>query len=164
MQSLIIGKGQVGESLHKIIGGELLDRHEEKIADIEILHVCFPYTKGFEDEVNRYYLLYKPKYLVIHSTVPVGTTRSLKGYHSPIRGMHPNLVDSLLTFTKYLAPKNEVLRDYFEGFGIKIYEGDSPEDIEALKLWDTTYYALCIVFEKEVYKYCQENRRDFDIV
>jgi len=35
---------------------------------------------------------------------------------------------------------------------------------ETLKLWDTTYYAWNVVFEKAVWAYCQKRGLDFETV
>jgi len=156
MRSIIIGKGEVGTALSKVLGKDDLEP--------EIIHICFPYSDDFISEVQRYQKLYKPRYTVIHSTVPVGTTTRCKAYHSPIRGVHPHLEEGIRTFVKYLAPKNEELKEYFEKAGIKIKLIDKPENTEALKLWSTTQYGRLIELEKEIHKYCKDNNLDFDIV
>ena len=173
MKSLIIGSGEVGKALHKVLGGEIIDK-EFVIAysgdvppepkQYDIIHICFPYSDDFIKEVKRYQKRYKPLYTVIHSTVPIGTSKHCKAHHSPIRGVHPHLEEGLKTFVKYLAPKSEELKEYFEKAGIKIKLIDKPENTEAGKLWSTTQYGRLIELEKEIYKYCEEKNLDFDIV
>jgi len=172
MKSLIIGKGEVGKGLYRA----LKTTHPTRIRDKEvlpeekrgkkvkfkILHICFPYFKNFEKEVKKYQKRYSPKYTVIHSTVPVGSSRKCKAYHSPIRGQHPNLTKSIKTFVKYLGPKSMVLRVYFELAGIKIKMFEKPETTELLKILSTTYYAWNILFCKEAKKICDEHKLDFD--
>jgi len=171
MNSLIIGGGEVGTALQEVLinhypvwvkGKEPLDLQPS--ISPKIMHICFPYTDEFVSEVERYQELYKPKYTVIHSTVPLGTSRRCKAYHSPIRGVHPHLKEGLLTFIKYLAPKSEELKEYFEKTGIKIKLVDKSENTEALKIWSTTQYGRYIELEKEIYKYCEDNDLDFDLV
>ena len=159
MNSLIIGAGEVGKALHKVIGGDTIPS-----AQYDIIHICFPYSDDFVSEVKRYQELYKPRYTVIHSTVPVGTTTRCKAHHSPIRGVHPHLEEGLRTFIKYLAPANQELKEYFEKAGIKIKLIDRPENTEALKLWSTTQYGRAIELEKEIHKYCEERGLDFNII
>ncbi len=161
MKSLIIGAGQIGTSLHRVIGGKM---HDKTIINdsFDIIHICFPYSKKFIKEVRKYQRAYNPKYTVIHSTAPVGTSTKLGAYHSPVRGVHPNLSESIKTFVKYLAPKSKELKEYFEGFGINIVEMDKPEETEALKIWSTTYYGWNIMFNKILYKWCKKNNLDFN--
>lgn len=156
MRSMIIGKGEVGMALSKILGDDE--------SNPDIIHICFPYSDNFVSEVKRYQKLYKPKYTVIHSTVPVGTSTECKAHHSPIRGVHPHLEEGIRTFVKYLAPKSQELKEYFEKAGIKIKLVDKSENTEALKLWSTTQYKRFIELEKEIYEWCEEKDLDFDVI
>jgi len=167
MLSLIIGAGEVGTALFETLRDKyevyLFDKGFDSIGRVGVLHICFPYSKDFNKEVKRYLKLVRPKYAIIHSTVPVGTSRSLNCYHSPIRGMHPDIVKGLKTFPKYLAPKNNFLKRYFDKVGIKIVEAAKPETTEYLKIMDTTQYGLNIIIEKIMHRYCLENGLDFEI-
>lgn len=167
--TLIIGYGEIGKSLH----GVLKEKYEVHIRDIEdgptldkvyVMHICFPYFKNFVAEVKKYKKKYKPKFTVIHSTVPIKTAKRCKAYYSPVRGIHPHLERSLKTFVKYLAPKNDVLAKYFVDAGIEIELHDSPESLEAMKLYCTTLYGLNIIAEKEIYEFCKKHNLDFDMV
>jgi len=168
MKTLIIGKGEVGQGLYDVLKRvhpvRIRDREEVKLKDVEILHICFPYFKEFEKEVKRYQKKYQPKYTIIHSTVPVGTSRQCQAFHSPVRGMHPNLTEGIKTFVKYLAPQNSFLKKYFELAGIKIQMFKKPETTELLKILDTTYYGWNIVFCKEVKRICDEQDLNFEEV
>lgn len=167
-KTLIIGKGEIGNALFKILDSHydtyIRDRENLDIRGIEVLHICFPYSDKFVEMVQYYQSQYNPKFTVIHSTVPIGTTTKLYAYHSPVRGVHPNLKEGIKTFVKYLAPNSEELKQYFNRAGIKIVMVDKPENTEAQKLWETTQYAWFIVLEKEIYKWCQENNLDFNII
>ena len=168
MKSLIIGRGEIGKSLYnvliKVYDTEIRDLEDLKIDNIEVLHICFPYSKNFIKQVQEYKAEYKPRFTVIHSTVPVGTTRKCGAYHSPIRGIHPYLEKSLKIFVKYLAPKNKELENYFNYAGIPIYPVSKPETTEAMKLYCTTIYGLNIIAEKEMYDFCKKNKLDYKIV
>lgn len=168
MKSLIIGNGEVGAALHKILsaGHEVYSRDIENlnIEGVEVLHICFPYFEGFIQAVKKYKKKYKPKYTVIHSTVPVGTSKKCGAYHSPIRGVHPILDKGIKTFVKYLAPGSKEIKNYFEKCGIKIKENDSSDNTEAAKIFCTAYYGWNIVFEKEVHEFCKKNGLDFNMV
>lgn len=171
MRSLIIGEGEVGKALFNVLIGV----HEIEVFDInhgfhpsksdrpyKIIHICFPYSENFIKYVKEYQTKYKPKYTVIHSTVPVGTSRQCNATHSPIRGIHPNLEDGIKTFVKFLGG-NEAseIADYFRRAGIRVMLFDRQENSEALKLFDTEYYRICIEFAHRVKQYCIEHELSF---
>lgn len=167
--SIIVGFGEVGKSLFSILNKVHTVFHcdlnsSEEFTDVHILHICFPYSKKFISEVRRYQKLYKPEYTIIHSTVKIGTSKKCNAYYSPIRGIHPHLENSLKTFVKYLAPKNDGLAKYFIDAGIQIEQHESIETLEAMKLYCTTLYGLNIIAEKEIWNFCQKHGLDFDIV
>lgn len=172
MQSLIVGNGEVGKSLYNVLGKthEVLIRDKENTkenvfwTDIDILHICFPYFKDFVNEVKCYQDVYQPKYTIIHSTVPIGTSIQCEAFHSPVRGMHPNMEKGLKTFVKYLAPRSDFLKRYFNKAGIKIKFAKKQEDTEAGKIFDTTQYGSAIKIEKIIHKFCKDNNLDFDTV
>ena len=166
--TLIIGAGEIGTALYQVLKKAypnvyLKDIELLELDNIGIMHICFPYSKKFVDYVKQYQKQYKPKYTIIHSTVPIGTTRECKAYHSPVRGVHPHLAKSLKTFVKYLAPYSWHLKRYFEKAGIPIQLVKNPETTEILKLYCTTIYGLNIVIEKELYDLCQKYGLDFNI-
>jgi len=152
--------------LEKVYDTWIKDKEQLDVSGIEILHICYPYSERFVEITKDYIKKYKPKYTVIHSTVPVGITRKCgeNVFHSPVRGIHPDLEGGLKTFVKYLAPVNQELKEYFNRAGIKITMVDEPEITEALKIWSTTYYGWNIIFEKELYKWCQKHNLDFNII
>ena len=157
MESLIIGNGEIGSALHKILGGDVIDKDETGAREYEIIHICFPYFKGFEDEVKKYQDWYRPKYTVIHSTVPVGTSRKCNAINSPCSGIHPFLEEGLRTFPKYLGgEKASEVADYFRRKGFKVYITDKPETTELTKILCTTYYATCIEYTKNVKEQCDK--------
>ena len=166
---IIIGAGEVGTALYQVLKKVhptyIRDiEFDGEIPKIEILHICFPYFKGFEKEVKKYQLLYKPKYTVIHSTVPLDTNKICESYHSPVTGIHPHLAKSLITFTKFLAPKSKFLKEYFEKANIKIKMFKSSRYTEALKIAATTLYGFNIIGEKLIHEWCKDHLLDFNIV
>lgn len=168
--SLIIGNGEVGKSLYDVLGEKykisLRDIGGETNEVFDVVHICFPYSKNFVKEVRRYKKLYKPKYTIIHSTIPVGTTNKcgIGVYYSPVRGVHPNLEKGLKTFIKYLAPFSKDLTEYFFDAGIIISGmATTPETLELAKIMSTTYYGWNIIFQKEMYKLCKKYGVDYDV-
>jgi len=169
MKTLIIGRGEIGTALYNLLSPHYKTYIRDispigELSGVEVLHICFPYSKDFIDQVREYQEEYEPEYTIIHSTVPLGTSRQCDAYYSPVRGLHPNLENSLKTFIKFLAPPSIRLKDYFENAGIPIMLLDKQEEGEALKLWSLVQYGWNIVLEKEIYKWCQEKGLDFNIV
>ena len=167
-KTLIIGRGQIGIALERVLSTShhtwLKDKEQLDLTDVEFLHICYPYSERFVEITKDYIKKYKPKYTIIHSTVPIGTSTKCGAYHSPIRGIHPFLEEGIRTFVKYLAPPNQELKEYFNRAGIKIMEVEKPEITEALKIWSTTAYGWNIILEKEIYKWCQKHNLDFNII
>ena len=168
MKTLIIGKGDVGKALYGILSRKyetyIQDKEMEQGGEFEVIHICFPYSKYFEGDVWDYQEIYRAKYVVIHSTVPVGTTRRCQVFHSPVIGQHPYLEKSLLTFRKYLAPKDNKLKRYFEQAGIKIKQVGKPEETEALKLFLTTCFGISCLEEKTIWNWCLEHGLNYKTI
>jgi len=162
MQSIIIGAGEIGTALHKIIGGEITDVSVGPGGQYDIINICFPYSEGFIEEVKRYQALYNAKHTVIHSTIPVGTSAKLGAIHSPCNGIHPHLEQSLRTFIKFLGGSNDEVNDYFRRAGFKIYTFDKPETTELMKLMCTTFYGVCLEYVKDVKKQCDKYGTPFE--
>lgn len=165
MNTLIVGGGQIGTALQLVLETQypttVIDKFKFSFTEpdkfYDIMHVCFPYGDDFEDEVRRYQLQYKPKYTVIHSTVPPGTSKKLGAIFSPVTGIHPHLKQSLKTFVKHLAgEKASEVADYFRRVGMKVYLFDKAETAELIKVLDTTFYGLCVEFTKEVKRLTKE--------
>lgn len=176
---LIVGyMGEVGRALYDIfyqadynaIAG--IDRNpSEGIQDcsgigdntkFDILHICIPFGPRFEQIVREYQKEFKSKFTVIHSTVPVGTCSKLNAIHSPIRGIHPNLKEGIMTFPKLLGGKDaSKVADAFRRVGMKVILYDKSETTEAAKLFDTEYYRACIEFAQRVKTYCDKQGLSF---
>ncbi len=164
---LIIGYGEVGQALANIIKSDIADLtlSEPQGRGYEVMHISFGYSHKFIAEVKRYQKLYRPKLTIIHSTVPVGTSKKCKSVHSPVRGVHPNLELGLKTFVKYFGGKEaKKAARYFQKAGIKVRCYDGSETTEAIKLWETTQYGWLIMLEKEIYQWCKKNGLDFEEV
>src|SRR5207249_6374775 len=79
--SVVLGLGEVGRPLlevlkraHRVEGVDLPAR--DISGPVEFLHVCYPAEiKEFAVITAGYVKRYRPEVVIIHSTVPVGTTR-----------------------------------------------------------------------------------------
>lgn len=133
MKHLIIGIGEIGNALHKVLsrryevwgqdldfvvnpegqqirakaGSSALEDYLPKGTDV--LHVCLDFhglgRERFVEIVQGYLETHKPKILDVCSTCTPGTTESFGRYacHSTTRGLHPNLESGLLTIVKHVG-------------------------------------------------------------
>ncbi|MBR9702045.1 hypothetical protein GOV13_03925 [Candidatus Pacearchaeota archaeon] len=168
MKTIIIGAGEIGLSLYKIFSKhyktEIIDSDSSLEGEYEVMHVCFPYSDKFVENVKSYKEKYNTKYTIIHSTVPIGTSRKCNAIHSPIEGLHPFLSKSILTFTKYLSGGEAgKIADYFRRANIKIYLVDKQESTELMKIMSTTFYGIQIEFTKEMKRLCEKYDVPFEL-
>ena len=171
MKTLIVGYGEIGKALANVLlPFYTLGIQESMFTEVyakfnpEILHICFGYSDKFVSEVKRYQEKYKPKYTVIHSTVPVGTSRQLNVVFHPIIGQHPNLEKSLLTFKQFFGGKDvHNVIDYFRRVGMNVHIEDDPEPLEIGKLGLTTQYALNVEYVKDLKKQYDKTKSPFSV-
>ncbi|MHC1591783.1 MAG: Rossmann-fold NAD(P)-binding domain-containing protein [Candidatus Helarchaeales archaeon] len=166
---LIIGRGEIGLPLSKILQAESYDiKDGEKTIkkymkeEIKFLHVCFRHSNDFRQQVIEYVKKLNPKCLVIHSTVPSGTTFSLKimlkipCLYSPVRGKHPNMEKDIRKWTKWIAYEREdekwaqLLAEAFEKEGINTRLVEGTKKLELAKIYETTYLGWLITFFQEL--------------
>lgn len=187
VDSLIIGNGQVGSSLEEalckkskkqiILAIDAKDENfEENLRDIRCksLHICFPYSKDFVRDTIRYISVTYPSLCIIHSSIAVGTTKKIlkeeegKLYvvHSPVRGQHPVLTESLLYFIKYIGTDSKPAFDAAkkEMSNFKVEWIKNPDATELGKLLDTSYYGICISWHREMKRLCKEFKVDYEEV
>jgi hypothetical protein len=165
------GLGQVGSAIVSLLEDKrrrvyILDSAEEmeapKNVAYDFLHVCIPYGDDFVRQVKRQVLSYNPRFVVVHSTVPVGTTRSIGSYaaHSPVRGQHPNLKDGILKFTKYVGAHNEKTRSavvtHLRELGIQAEAWSKAEDTELMKGLCLSRYLNDLAFYETAFKACKK--------
>jgi len=186
-QDIIIGKGAVGYALNEIFGFEYdIDIYDIKDKNIElkneynVMHICFPYNKRFIKEVKKYFIKFNPKVIIIHSTVKVGTTQELIDVlkyksivHSPIRGQHNQLIDSIKIFTKFIGIDNpnykidgKSLRDfvqqYFEKLSIHTVIYEDSRMTELAKMLCLFQYGMHNIVANETKKICKQFDLDYN--
>lgn len=162
----VVGIGEVGSAISSILEEKYLVLKKDikfdeiKKNQVQVLHVCLPYSSNFVNLVCLQTSLNKPKLIVIHSTVFPGTTEKIykktkiPTVHSPVMGTHPNLKKDVLNFVKIVGPcskksANLAVRHFKEvGIKTKIISNSTASEIG--KLLDTSYYAWNILFCKQV--------------
>lgn len=188
-KSIIIGNGEIGKALrHALethdyddnimfvdIDGEIKctlcadgipweEDHKHDLSDIFIMHVCFPYSDTFIDSVKKYQERFSPKFTIIHSTVPVGTSRKCGALHSPVSGEHPFLTESILKFVKFIGGEGaSEVADYFRKKGIRVFITDKQESTELAKLACTTTFGIEVEMTKEVKRICDKYNVPFEL-
>ncbi len=178
---VVAGLGEIGKPIF-----ELASRHHqavavdvsppaEKIDQVDVLHVCYPFAiRDFPGETARYIALYNPALTIINSTVAVGTTRRIAEQtgtvvvNSPVRGKHARMLDDLLKYTKFVGAidraSGEQAAQHFKSIGMKTKILSSPEATELAKLTETTYFGLIIAWAQEVERYCDVWGEDYNEV
>lgn len=161
MRSLILGNGEVGRALRDVLAPfyetAIFDIDPPPIDNVEILHICFPFSPLFVNEVKRYRARYQPRYTVIHSTVPVGTSTLCGATHSPIRGNHAFMAESIRAFVKFVGGQDaDAVAAYFNRAGMRIAVCRKSETTELAKLLCTTFYGVCVEYAKAAEQKCDE--------
>jgi 3-hydroxyisobutyrate dehydrogenase-like beta-hydroxyacid dehydrogenase len=167
----IIGYGEIGRAIEALyhknnIEPKVLDwERDDGLEGTDYLHICFPYGPRFVHWVRSYINHYNPKATIIHSTVAPGTTDELSEYaivHSPVRGVHPNLLEGLLTFEKVVAGNASTeVAEHLNSLGLKVKIYKDAITSEVAKLLSTTYYGVCIAFHDYANKVCKDTGANF---
>lgn len=162
--NVVLGAGQVGRAVAEVLGDAELRDIGDPVTPADVIHVCFPYSDQFEAAVLDYQVRYQPSLTIIHSTVPVGTSRRLGAVHSPVTGRHPDLATSVLTFVKFFGGEQAAdAAAIFEARGVRTEVVPDPETTEAGKLWATLQHGWLVALEKEAHRFAGAHGADPDI-
>ena len=177
MNTAIIGHGEIGLSLERVYNSKNIEVMIRDISfnsidkSVDVLNICIPGgLENFIELTNSYIFEYTPKLTIIHSTVPVGTTRKIEGpvVHSPVRGIHPNLKEGIETFDKFIGSNNikysDLCQQHFTELGLSYKTYENTETTELAKILSTTYYGLCIAWHGEMKKICDNYNVDFKAI
>ena len=167
-KQIVLGLGEIGSAIRKILDCDGYDSKNGELNGSEqydVIHVCFPYFPSFVETVMDYRKKLDARLVIVHSTVPIGTSLVLESVASPCRGVHPHLEEGIRTFVKFFGGKQaEEAAEYFSELGIPTLVDPDSRSVEAMKLWDTTIYGFNIALEKEIFDYCDRNGLNFDRV
>ena len=166
VEDIVLGGGQIGKAIAAIVKTDIIYDKSEKICTYqvgtkcEVLHVCIPFEgyKYFSNTINFMLKMTNAKYVMIHSTVPVGTTASLQYeftstfIYSPVLGQHPKLEEDIRSYVKlYSTYQDYVNVDTIMYLRFKtVMHISKPETLELSKLVETTYLGLLVEFTKLV--------------
>ncbi len=180
VRAAVIGLGEVGSALYRVAvekgsglevygydidSSRTVHRLEEIPAPLDYLHIAIPFTSmsGFLEAVRVYVERFKPRLVIVHSTVAPGATRMIseklgvRAAFSPVRGKHPCIEKHLLRWPKWVAGVDcEALReatDALKRMGLPVKPCDcEPETLELAKLWETVYRAAMIAVWHEMHR------------
>lgn len=193
---LVVGLGEIGRTLFELLKENAaftvygLDLDETKMRatrqdpsklpkEVDTMHICLPCKnqEKFVAQVADYAKRFKPKLLIVNSTVPPGTTLKVQQAcaclvaHSPARGMHKSpehMKWELKRWTKYVggadAKAAEAACKHFEKLGLKVKKLKSCRETELAKLFETTYRAWMIACFQEMHRISRAFDADFDDV
>lgn len=158
---LVIGLGETGGPLYEVLCDKL---GESKVFSIDLgkkifnlapgypidfMHICIPYSDRFVEIVKDYRKnTVQPKHTIIHSTVPIGTTRKIEGaVHSPILGRHNRMKEDLLAYPKWIGGWNSVdIQDELSKIFPETRKTMLPEQTEGMKLLCLAKYGVELAF------------------
>jgi len=192
---LVVGLGEVGLPLYELLreserfvvyGFDIDDAKMSNIEqkgmpeEVDVMHICIPCFSQdeFVNVVVSYVKRFKPKLVIINSTIPPGITMDVYkrcggclAAHSPVRGVHKSLEHmkwELKRWIKYVGGANaesaEATRKHFEKAGLKTKVLKSCLETELAKLFETTYRAWMIACFQEMHRISRCFGADFDSV
>lgn len=165
MRDIVVGMGEVGSAVYALLSKEYeavgYDWKDEFIPDgpYRVMHICIPYTDEFLRNVEDYRLTFKPKYIFVWSSVPVGTCELMGDgvVHTPVEGKHPSLLQSIKTMVRWIGVKDggvgRFAAKYFQDLDLRTTVVPSSRYTEFLKLRSTSKYGINIAwteYEKRV--------------
>jgi hypothetical protein len=180
----IIGYGEVGKAINELYNKPEQTYIEDPFkhlpqqppaTNIEFVHICFPYSDKFINDIDKLNNRFRNVIFIVHSTIPIGTINSIEELipidivHVPIRGIHPNLSRYMQDFVTYIGFDNhkitlKVMQHLTDNLGLLCKLVYGTRNTEAGKLLDTLYYGLCIEFHRMVAHICDTYALDYETV
>jgi len=172
VNSIVIGLGEVGSSLKAVISEHYetagVDFNSAHPGSCEYLNICIPYDNDFVNTVNAYVEEFKPALTIVHSTVPVGTTKKIKGQavHSPVRGKHPNIQDGLRCYVKFIGYNTQDAKILAENYAGKVFDCcyiENTDFTEFMKIQSLAKYCAYLGIADEIAGLCNAIGMDYDL-
>lgn len=191
-KDVVVGLGEIGMPIMKLISkatpvigydinSKLVNKKKiEKFDKLEtnFLHICIPFSKEFLKEVISLSKKFKPKAIVIHSTISPYTTEKLQHklsipiIYSATRGIHRRMLQDLKKYTKFFsiynwAPQSEWASKNFSKLMkkalVKTKKMSDPLVLEFSKIIvDTSYYAWLINYAQLSNMIAIRHKIDYD--
>lgn len=191
-KDIVIGLGEIGKPILKLLSkGNMVTGYDvnknlvnlkqfEKLDDIQTrsLHICIPFTKNFLSNIKKYYKMFYPQCIVIHSTIQPYTTKKIQNQlqipiiFSATRGVHKRMLFDLKRYMKFFAiEKNAPKRKWaisnfsktMKKCGIKTRQMSTPLTLELAKIvCDTSYYGWLINYAQISNTIAKKHGIDYD--
>ena len=177
-KDVVVGLGEIGHPILKLlskkltivgydINKKLMD--ESKFKKLEskktsFLHISIPVSSKFQSAIFNLQKKFDPECIVIHSTIPPGTTERLQKkldipiIYSATRRVHKRILNDLKRYTKFFAiskhaPKKRwAISEYskkMKSCGVQTKQMEKPETLELAKiLCDTSYLGWLINYSQ----------------
>jgi hypothetical protein len=174
LRHLVIGMGQIGTAVYNTLKTEHVVFTRDKASfddyDIDVLHICIPYSERFLDVVGQYQEQYDPMLVIVYSTVAIGTCNKLGNsvVHSPVEGKHPNLEESIRMSARWIGCEDRdaselaqvIWRDHAKSLRIVT----SSHITEFLKLRSTAKYGVNLVWTDYEHSVSEALNIDFNLL
>jgi len=170
---VVVGLGEIGRPILNLLSEKvtvvgfdvnpnLMDKKFYRYEEFptSYVHICIPFGKNFISNVKQIYKKFKPKCIVIHSTVSPHTTKKLQAnlsipiIYSATRGVHKRMISDMKKYTKFYsleknAPNKKWASANYSNLlkkcGIKSKKMSDPITLELAKIVvDTSYYGWLI--------------------
>ena len=191
-KDVVVGLGEIGSPLLKIfsryrktvgydINPKLMNLEEfnkAKSLETYFLHVCIPFTNKFVPSIVSIFNKFKPKCIVIHSTISPGTTKIIQSklpipiIYSATRGVHRRMLYDIKRYVKFysieLDAPNAILAssEYVKQMkkcGVKTKKMTNPITLELAKIIvDTSYYGWLINYAQLSNMIAIKHQVDYD--
>ena len=183
-----MGFGEIGSSLYRVYemaGYKNLIKRDpyaglnDSLSTCNFVNVCIPFF-GLEKFVAsiKELNLSPGTFLIIQSTIGVGTCDEIQAeldlivVQSPVRGVHPNLTEGMLTFDKFMGISekyysNEKIRKVVEQHLLDLNMKPvvcRAKESELAKAVSTTLYGINIAAINDVFLMCEKHGVSFDTV
>ena len=191
-KNVVVGLGEIGKPIlqllsetetvvgfdtnHKLMNEMKFGKLKE--LETSILHICIPFTNKFISNIGSLHNRFKPKCIIIHSTVNPGTTKKLQSLlHIPIiysatRGVHKRMLYDLKRYTKFYAIEpsapqanwaSSVYSKMMKKCGVKTKKLSNPLTLEIAKIvCDTSYYGWLITYAQISNMIAIKNKVNYD--
>ncbi|MDE1818796.1 MAG: hypothetical protein KGI19_09365 [Thaumarchaeota archaeon] len=191
-KDIVCGLGEIGTPILKLVSKKSLAvgydvnpklMDEKKFARCEklqtlFLHVCIPFTDKFVSNVTSLDEKFKPRCIVIHSTISPGTTNKIQSklkvpvIYSATRGVHKRMLHDLKRYTKFFAMEQnapnakwaaKAYSNMLKKCGVQIKQMSNPITLELAKIVvDTSYYGWLITYAQISNMIAMHYKVDYD--
>lgn len=191
-KDVVCGLGEIGKPILQLISKavpaigydinqQLMDKKKfakYETVETSFLHICVPFTKRFIPNVISLFKRFKPRCIVIHSTISPRTTSKIQSQlHIPViysatRGVHKRMLFDLKRYTKFYAIEpdaplaNWASKSYaglMKRCGVRTRKMSNPITLELAKIIvDTSYYGWLISYSQLSNMIAIENGVDYN--